>query len=155
MRHGRGKKNATLLDLHKHARGRIDQALGEGGHLYELEQAWQRGEIEDYHLWPGCRMSESGVHLKTYLRGSRKHPGDPGPMSHGGLSELFHRYERAIGIESVKGRAFYGLRRTMSDLAEDVETDTRALREITGWKNDETRRRYQKKKVSVQWGNAA
>lgn len=39
MRHGHGKKNATVIDLHEHARKRFYRSMAKGGHLYHLEQA--------------------------------------------------------------------------------------------------------------------
>lgn len=46
----------------------------------------------------------------------------------------------------MENRAFYGLRRVLADLGEDETTDTRVLREVTGWRSEDTRKRYQKRR---------
>jgi hypothetical protein len=109
-----------------------------------LEAAFQKGELEDYHLWPAGRMSRQGMRLWVYLKG-RKRSG-PQHASSTSLIEKFRTYQGQIGVEIIPGRQFYGLRRVMSDLAEDVEKDTRALRELVGWKDEATRRRYQRRR---------
>jgi hypothetical protein len=46
------------------------------------------------------------------------------------------------GIEPVKGRGWYGVRRTATDLAEDVEQDDRVLNSLTGHQDSATRRKF-------------
>jgi hypothetical protein len=166
-RHEMGKKWTTSLSLSASARREfVEVAFAPGGYLYQLEQAYQahlRGEeggIEDYHLWPAGRLSAAdGLRVKTYLRPHKQKKRslrtEPTHLTSARLIKLLHQYTDSIGITRVKGRAWYGLRRVMSDLAEDVETDSRALRQITGWKDDSTRRRYQKKKDKVAMKKAA
>jgi hypothetical protein len=50
--------------------------------------------------------------------------------------------ERLAGIEPVKGRGWYGVRRTATDLAEDVERDDRVLNSLTGHQDSATRRKF-------------
>lgn len=150
-RHGRGMKMGTIIDLHPEARELIDRIL-QDGYLADLEAAYQRGEIDDYHLWPLGKLRGERKSVESYLRGplitreGRRVRGKPTHMHSTTLIAMFRRFERAVGIEPVKGRAFYGLRRTLADLGEDHTTDTRVLREVTGWKSDDTRRIYQKKR---------
>lgn len=58
------------------------------------------------------------------------------------LIPLFRKFQEQIGVVLIPKRQFYGLRRVMADYAAGVETDTRALRHITGWRDDKTRRDY-------------
>lgn len=150
-RHGRGKKTGTIIDLHPEARTLIDRVLRKG-YLADLEAALQRGEIDDYHLWPLGKLREGRKSVASYLRGplitveGRKVRGEPTHMHSTTLIAAFHEFERKIGIEPKTGRAFYGLRRVLTDLSEDHTTDTRVLREVTGWQSEETRKRYQRKR---------
>jgi hypothetical protein len=41
---------------------------------------------------------------------------------------MFHEVERLAGIEPVPGRGWYGVRRSATDFAEDVEKDERVLK---------------------------
>jgi hypothetical protein len=151
-RHARGKKNTTIIVLHPEARALIDSMLMDG-HLSELERAYQSGEIENYHLFPAGKLRKGKMPVAKYRSGpiSRNKSGEwvrsgPSHINREHLIKAFHRFERAIGITPVKGRAFYGLRRVLSDLAEDQTTDTRVLRELTGWKSEEMRKHYQKRR---------
>lgn len=145
LRHSRGKKTTTVIDLHAAARAAVDRAIGPGGYLNELETALQAGEMADYHLWPGGRMSQAGMRRRTYLQGGRRNPG-PSHATGNALIDLFRKYQEEIGVDVIPGRMFYGLRRVMADLAGDVETDPRTLRDTTGWKSEEMRLHYQRKR---------
>jgi hypothetical protein len=89
--------------------------------------------------------------VERYLAGPKRKGRDkkvkPGPrhMNAASLISLFHDYERSIGLSPLPRRAWYGLRRVLADMGEDHTSDTRVLREITGWTHEETRRRYQKR----------
>ena len=49
------KKKGQDLDLHPELRAYLDHVLAEG-YLADLERAWQRGEIEDYPLFPAGKL---------------------------------------------------------------------------------------------------
>lgn len=102
-------------------------------------------------MWPAGRLTKAGeLRLSTYPSPGKSARGtvraDPTSMDSGSLSDLLHAYTDTIGIARVEGRAWYGLRRIMADMAEEVEKDTSVLREITNWKDEATRRRYLKKR---------
>ena len=56
---------------------------------------------------------------------------------------MFKHLESIAGVESIPGRAWYGVRRVAADLAEDVTKNERVLNSITGHTDSKTRRLYQ------------
>jgi integrase len=54
--------------------------------------------------------------------------------------KAFHELEAIAEVPSVRGRGWYGVRRTASDVAEDLEKDERVLNSISGHRNSTTRR---------------
>lgn len=58
------------------------------------------------------------------------------------FNDWFRTLEKAAGVEHQPGRAWYGLRRLNTDLAEDREHDERVLNDITGHVDSATRRRH-------------
>jgi hypothetical protein len=122
---GRGKKHGELVHLTPAQRTYVDHCLGPEGHLHELEQAYQSGRIADYHLWQKGKMRHGRIPLERHLD-------NPGPMDPGSLIDLFKEYEAAIGIPHMRGRDFHGIRRVMSDIAEDYTGDSRELDRLTG-----------------------
>jgi hypothetical protein len=66
------------------------------------------------------------------------------------------KFERVSGVAIVRECGWYGARRVGADLAEDVESDGRALYAITGHQSDETRRKvYQEKRRNTVIAKAA
>ena len=140
---GKGKKRGEIVHLHPELRAYIDECLSERGHLWELEQAYQAGRIDDYYLWQKGKLRRdrrTGA-LRIPLT---RHLGNPGPMDPGSLIDLFRQFESSCGVEHVAGRSFYGLRRVLTDIAPDYTNDPRALDRLTGHDDPATReRRYQ------------
>src|SRR5687768_1179809 len=59
---------------------------------------------------------------------------------------MFHEFERLAGIHPTLGRGWYGVRRTATDLAEDIEKDQRVLNSLSGHSDSAIRRSvYQEK----------
>lgn len=140
---GQGKKRGEVVHLHPELRACIDECLSERGHLWELERAYQAGEIDDYYLWQKGRMRKdrrAGV-MRIPLE---RHLTNPGPLDSGSLIDLFREFETMCGVQHVSGRSFYGLRRALSDIAPEYTSDPRALDRLTGHDDPATReRRYQ------------
>jgi hypothetical protein len=122
---GRGKKHGEIVHLTPAQREFVDRCLGPEGHLHELEEAYQEGRIPDYCLWQKGRMHKGRIPLE-------RHVANPGPMDPGSLIDLFKKFEKAAGVTHVEGRDFHGLRRIMTDIAEDYTGDSRELDRLTG-----------------------
>jgi hypothetical protein len=129
--HGDGGKLGVYIYLTDDMRGAVVKALS--GYLSDLEVAFQAGGT-DYPLFTAGRLVAGKAKA-----GTTKCLGD------GAANDLFHDLERLAGVTVVPGRAWYGLRRIASDLAQDVTSDGRALRAITGHNSDKTRDLYQQK----------
>ncbi|HUX33989.1 MAG TPA: hypothetical protein VMV51_08940, partial [Gemmatimonadaceae bacterium] len=106
------------------------------GYLRDLEASYQRGAIRTYPLFPGRRLAKG-----------RARPTATKPLGHRGALDLFHELEKQAGVAIVQGRGWYGVRRVSADLAEDVESDGRALNAITGHQSDEMRRRVYQARI--------
>lgn len=130
----RQEAHAETVHLTPAQREFVDHCLGPGGHLHELEQAWQAGRIADYHLWQKGKLHRGRIPLKQHLA-------NPGPMDSGSLIDLLKEFEAAVGVAHVHGRGFYGLRRVMTDIAEDYTGDGRELDRLTGHAASGTRSR--------------
>lgn len=70
-RHGHGKKTATILDIHPELHGRLLKEMATG-YLREMETAFQRGELTDYHVFPAGKLTRGVVQLGRYVA-SPKH----------------------------------------------------------------------------------
>ena len=62
-------------------------------------------------------------------------------MDSGSLIDLLKEFEAAVGVAHVHGRGFYGLRRVMTNIAEDYTGDSRELDRLTGHAASGTRSR--------------
>ena len=129
-----GKKKGTQVDLTPAMRAAVLHELT-AGYLRDLEAAYQARLLSTYSLFPGGRLV-GGVARSNGIR----------PLGDRAASDLWHEFEHVAGVDVVQHRGWYGARRTGADLAEDVETDGRALNAITGHTSDDMRRRiYQEK----------
>lgn len=129
-----GKKKGAKIDLTPELRAAWDYELTTG-YLRDLEAAYQAGHRKSYPLFPGKRLVR-GVARADVAK----------PLGDRGATDLWHQFEVASGVEVIQGRGWYGVRRTGADLAEDVESDGRALNAITGHQSDDMRRKvYQDK----------
>ena len=125
-----GRKLAAPIALSAVQRQRLDAAMREG-YLHEVEDAFRRGVIRDYALFPGLRLKKGVVPAKDAE--SRM------PMRPERLRYLFRQLERVAGVAHRPGRGWYGVRRSATDLAQDVSTDDRVLNAITGHADSRTR----------------
>jgi integrase len=134
--YGAGKKRGETVDLHPELRTLVDEVLSTG-YLAEAEAAFQRGEVEDYFLFPAGKLKGGSVPLG---RATAAH------ASYQAMRDLFEDLERIAGVEHRRGRSFYGLRRQATDLAPDFSQDARVLNSISGHADSATREQvYQDK----------
>lgn len=94
------------------------------GHLRRLEAAYQDGELEDYFIVPGGLMKDGACQVE--------HAG--APLDRRYVLRLFHRLEKAAGVEHIRGRAFHGLRRAFEPLVARHSPDSRVRDKAGGWK---------------------
>jgi hypothetical protein len=134
---GQGKKGGEVVMFTPEQRRAADRALA--GYLSKYEAAYEAGVIKDYPLFPGARMrrtkNDVGPRRPCRLRTNVK------PMNRTGARVAFHELERIAGVNVIHGRAWYGLRRVATDMAETLTQDERVKNAIGGWRDSETRRR--------------
>jgi integrase len=134
--HGAGKKRGETVDLHPELRALVDNVLS-AGYLAEAEAAFQRGEVEDYFLFPAGKLKGGSVPLQ---RATASH------LSYAAIRTMFVDLERIAGVEHRRGRSFYGLRRQATDLAPEFAQDARVLNSLSGHADSATREQvYQDK----------
>lgn len=129
--HGRGKKHGEIVDLHPELRALVDEVLSTG-YLAEAEAALQRGEIEDYYLFPAGRLKRGKALVDRCAHQ---------PLGPTAIRDMFRALEKAAGVEHQPGRSFYGLRRQATDLAPEFAQDARVLNRLTGHLDSATRER--------------
>lgn len=92
-------------------------------------------ERPDYPLFPAGRLVQGKAKVGT-----------TDTLGDSAATAMFHELEKAVGVKPVRGRAWYGIRRVATDLAQDETTDGRALNALTGHSSDATRTKdYQEK----------
>lgn len=124
------RKKAPRVALSLSERAALREALTEG-YLSDLEAAYQAGELEDYALFPGEKLRRG----KAVVERASK------PADRSSLGKWLHTLEKAAGVETVSGRAWYGLRRLFSDLMETATDDDRVKDEAGGWRQGSEMRR--------------
>ena len=127
---GAGKKLGEVVDLHPELRAQVDEALSTG-YLAHAEAAFQRGEIEDYFLFPSGKLKCGRMPVERAVRAPLSYP----------LREMFVAVEAIAGVQHVERRSFYGLRRQATDLAPEFAQDARVLNHLTGHADSRTRER--------------
>lgn len=127
---------------------RSTACLAPGGHLGELEEAFQQGKIADYCLFQKGRLRKGRIPLERHLR-------SPGPIDLGSLIDLFKDFEEQCGVEHVHGRSFYGLRRALTDIAPHYTTDARELDRMTGHEDPTTRERMYQDRLREEFREGA
>jgi hypothetical protein len=150
---GRGRKRTSPIYLTAEERAAIDYEM-QDGYLRELEAAYQRGELKDYPLFPGRRLS-AGVPWSEEVKGQtiRERLGyttaeDPEalqPMDKSRLEDYFKVLEDVAEVEHIEGRGWYGLKRRASDDYEEVAAgmdgvDRKTLNVAQGWDPNSTMR---------------
>ena len=132
---GRGRKEAETVDLHPELRAYIDHVLTHG-YLAELEAARLRGEIADYPLFPGGKLVNGRIPVARVKKYPKRH------LHVSNAIAYWREFEERAGVQHVSGRSFYGLRRGLTDQANDYSTDDRALDRLTGHQDSETRKEF-------------
>lgn len=129
--HGSQKKLASDIDINPDMREYLEWVL-EDGYLSELEASYQRGELEDYPIFPAGRF-RGGKATVEQVRANLK------PITHSYAIKLWHKFERAAGVEQMLNRGFYGLRRSLADWASRYSKSDRAKNQLTGHASTKTR----------------
>lgn len=117
---GQGKKRAKPIALEARLLASVDDALE--GYLCEFEQLYQAGKIENYPMFPGGQLKK-GV-------ADPANPESLKPITKGAARVWFRELERAAGVQSEHGRAWYGVRRILTDLAPTLTNDSVVLQHI-------------------------
>jgi integrase len=145
---GRGKKRGEIVHLDPEMREYVDRCRGEDGHLFELENAYQRGAIDDYHLFQKGKLRNGRIPLERHLDA-------PGPIELGSLIDLFRSFEAACGVEHVPNRSFYGLRRALTDAAPHYTSDSRELDRMSGHEDPTTREKIYQDRLREEYREGA
>lgn len=120
--HGKGNKASPGIALSAFTRRALEDALS--GYLSEFEALYQAGAIKDYCLFPGGRL-DNGI---ANPRG--KHA--QSEVTRDAALGWFHELEAAAGVQHVKGRGWYGLRRIITDTAPKYTGNEMTLNTISG-----------------------
>lgn len=125
----RGSKPGTDIELDDAQVERM-QAILASGYLSELEREYETAARPNYPLFPGGKLRKGVIPPRTRLsRWNRR-----------SALDAFHELEKLAGITPVRGRGWYGVRRTMIDIAA-LHYDDDLLLEKIGGNSRETRNR--------------
>ncbi len=125
----RGSKPGTDIELDDAQVERM-QAILASGYLFKLEREYLTAARANYPLFPGGKLRKGVVPPRTRLsRWNRR-----------SALDAFHELEKLAGITPVRGRGWYGVRRTMIDVAA-LHYDDDLLLEKIGGNSRETRNR--------------
>lgn len=132
---GPENKPGAFNDLTPEQRAVIDKLIAPDGLLGLLEAAYQAGEISDYSLFPQNALSYPDGQV----------PADAGekPVDPRTMIRHFHDLEEIAGVTHVPGRAWYGVRRRMTDIKPRYTDDDRVLNASGGWRDTRSREDYQ------------
>ena len=129
---GGGRKGGTVVLLTKGQRAAVDEALTTG-YLRALEAAFQAQEIADYPLFPSGQLAASrkagDPHAVVERHATAK------PIKRDTMIALFHEAEDAADppVPRVKGRAFYGGRRSSVDAYKAQKGSREGLQQLGAW----------------------
>jgi hypothetical protein len=135
-----GNKRTAPIILHEVSRNALRTAMRQG-YLRELETAYARGDIEDYALFPQGRLIRGAAAVSK--------PESFLPATRDALRKWFHGLERAAGVEPVKGRAWYGLRRLTMDQAPEETANEVTLNTLSSTSTAMRNTRYQDRESEV------
>lgn len=121
---GQGKKRGEVVYLTAGQRAAVDRALN--GYLRELEATAE----PDYRLFPAGQLA--GGRLGEGVATKARH-GDASPVNTRTIQAWFKTAERLAGIEHVKGRGYYGVRRASVDGAKAAGISREGLQKLGGW----------------------
>lgn len=154
---GTGKKLGVIKDLTPEERSAVDEAMR--GYLRDLECAFAAGLRSDYPLFPAGVMPYD-VKPSRRPQNKRKYVDIPcvrrasadvqnEPSDDRSMRDWFDKLESVAGVNHVRGRGWYGIRRVASDVYPDYEDDARVLNDATGHADSKTREKtYQEKNSS-------
>lgn len=145
--HGRGKKKAPVVEMIGAQREAVIRALT--GYLRELEEAFGRGEIENYPLFPSGPLPGSRSHMfKKQKDGSPRSPHGPSEPTatvkrHSNVPPItgttwrgwFLEAEGLADVEHVPRRGPYGVKRVSVDGAKDAGISREGLKHFGGWRD--------------------
>lgn len=123
--HGAGKKGGVVVELTKGQAAKLLAALSGEGYLAQRERLYERGEVRDYHVFPTGHFGQKGQVGRNV--DWDRHVSDDWPR------EQFLRVQRAAGVEHQRGRATYGLRRLLVDIANEEGMSPGGLENLGGW----------------------
>lgn len=132
---GPENKPGAFQHLTPEQRDVVLRLLAPDGLLGLLEAAYQAGDIRDYSLFPQYALSYPDGQI----------PADAGDehVDPRTMIRHFHALEEIAGVDHVPGRAWYGVRRRLADMAPRYTPDERVLNDIGGWLRTATRQGYQ------------
>lgn len=121
---GRGHKKGEIVKLTPGQMRAAREAV-ETGYLRDLEK-----KSADYPLFPAGQMpgGRSGKPRATVERHL-----NAGPMDVGAMRDFHRDAEKKVGIEYIKGRSLYGLRRAAVDGAKALGASREGLQRLGGW----------------------
>ena len=130
---GAGKKRGMVIALTKGQRAQLEAALGPGGYLYGLEQAYSRGKVADYPLFPGRRLPVKDGGIVTRAEHAERDDLDNTQMR--AWLKANEKRARVDGkpIAHETGRGWYGLRRAAVDAAKAAKISREGLQAHGGW----------------------
>jgi hypothetical protein len=130
---GRGNKESPGIALSGFTRQALEDAFE--GYLCEFEALYQAGEIEDYPLIPAGRLDRGIANPRgRYAQQEATRDAALG---------WFHELEAAAGVQQMKGRGWYGLRRILIDTAPKYTSNEMTLNTLAGTSTDMRNSVYQ------------
>ncbi len=124
-----GSKPGTDIELDDAQDERM-RAILASGYLFKLESEYRMAVRRNYPLFPGGKLRKGVVSPRKRLsRWNRR-----------SALDAFHELEKHVGITPVPGRGWYGVRRTLTDVAALHYDDDLLLQKI-GANSRETRDR--------------
>jgi len=128
--YGNKHKSGEVIELTAGQLAAAQRALAEGGYLADLEAEYEDAET-DYLLFPGGKMTAYRVPSRTFGKGARLGT----PMNARTVLKHFRKAETLAGVDYVKGRGPYGLRRQNVDAALAADISAQGLKASGGWRS--------------------
>lgn len=138
--HGRGKKRGETVVLTRAQRHVLTRAIL-WGHLANLEEAYQRGEIDDYYLITGGYLHQGRDHRDRPVQRARVENA-ASHWTRSAMRKAWKTLQELAGVEDVKGRNWYGMRRRQADEADALEVRPGVKNRLGGWTKTSTREDY-------------
>lgn len=152
---GRKNKRGATIVLNARQRAAVDHALC--SYLSLFEGSFDPEDVKsDYYLFPSGSLSRRLALPPRLSRGEAKTRTGM-PLGKDAALKQFRVLEEVVGVESAKGRGWYGIRRGVTDVAPDHTSDARELDEMGGWAPGSATRRgvYEKRENEQVRGSLA